>query len=163
MGSKTKLTDRLETTKLLREAISVESRVGHWLPPFPPYKTTVCGWPHSNSQCCEMGVQYEQKFSCKTSAHIIVNGHMLMEQEDKENKPEHTQFTWLYHLIEVYQVWQVPCLEHREDIMTSSPQAIRSSANHKQLLSTHRYDRATALAFKRIRYMWLMHEFFQGD
>lgn len=45
MGSKRKLTEteRLEATKLLREAINVVSGAGYWLSPSPPNKTTVRG------------------------------------------------------------------------------------------------------------------------
>lgn len=41
MGSKRNLTERLEATKLLREAINAESEAGNWLSPSPPHKTTI--------------------------------------------------------------------------------------------------------------------------
>ena len=64
----------------------------------------------------------------------------------KETWPHATHLAFVILLKHAHRILQVPCLEHTEDVMTSCPQAIRPDVNHKHHLSTHRWDRATALS-----------------
>lgn len=56
---------------------------------------SILSWPHSRPQRWEMRIHHEKKSSCKNPAHILLKGHILMEQEGKRTNPEHTQHTWI--------------------------------------------------------------------
>lgn len=50
------------------------------------------------TQCCKMGLDHKKKFSCKTPVHIILNGHMLMEQEGKNPRAHSTHLAFIISL-----------------------------------------------------------------